>query len=80
MLDHERMYLLERERLMTISAAFQAELDRLTAYVNSLKAAVTPDTGPAVTAEETAALGAALDAAGAPAEPAVPVTPAAPTA
>jgi hypothetical protein len=57
---------------MAISAAFQAQLDRLTAYVGTLAGAGTEqDT------EDTAALSATLDTAGAPA--AVPPADPAPT-
>lgn len=74
MLDYERAYFIERERLMAVTAAFQTELDRLAAYVATLKASVTPDTGPVVASEDATALSAALDAAGAPAPaPAAPV-------
>jgi hypothetical protein len=73
MLDYERLYYIEREKLLAISTAFQAELNRLASYVATLKAAVTPDTGPAVDAADTAALDAALTAAGAP-EPAPATT------
>lgn len=61
----------EIEKLMAISSAFQAQLDRLTAYTAALGANVD-----AKDAEDTAALSDTLDTAGAPpaADPA-PVPP-----
>lgn len=58
---HHHVHNPEGELLMTIAANFQAQVDRLKAFVTSL------ETGPAGQSDEdTAALTAALDAAGAP--------------
>lgn len=53
--------------LMSLSAAFEAQVTRLAAYVDELKKVT--DTGPAVDAEAAAALASSLDAAGAPPAP-----------
>lgn len=62
---HEHRHHLEGEMLMAIAAAFQAQVDRLNAYVTSLEGGASAQSD-----DDTAALTSALDAVGAP--PAVP--------
>lgn len=62
--QHDHVHRFEGEELMAISAAFQAQLDRLKAFVTSLEGgAVAQD------AEDTATLASTLDTAGAPPAP-----------
>jgi hypothetical protein len=62
----------EIQKLMAVSTAFQAQLDRLTTYVNGLTGAVA-----AKDAEDTQALSNALDSVSAPPVPTPPAPPAA---
>ncbi len=62
---HEHRYHLEGDLLLSIAADFQAQVDRLKAFVTSLEGGAT-----AQSAEDVALLTSTLDAAGAP--PAVP--------
>jgi pyruvate carboxylase len=64
---HEHRHHLEGDTLLAIAAAFQAQVDRLAAFVASLEGGASAQSD-----EDTAKLTAALDAAGAP--PAVPPT------
>lgn len=59
--EHNHVHHFEKEDLMAISAAFQAQVDRLKAYVTSLEGGAT-----AQDTENTDSLKTALDAAGAP--------------
>lgn len=68
--QHDHVHRFEGEDLMAISAAFQAQVDRLKAFVTSLEGGSS-----AQDAEDTATLTTVLDAAGAP-----PVPPAVPAA
>lgn len=65
---HEHRHHLEGELLLSIAAEFQAQVDRLKAFVTSLEGGAVVQS-----AEDTAALTSALDAAGAP--PAVEAPP-----
>lgn len=58
---HEHRYHLEGDLLLSIAADFQAQVDRLKAFVASLEGGAAGQSS-----EDTAALTAALDAAGAP--------------
>lgn len=65
---HEHRHYLEGDTLLAIAAAFQAQVDRLAAFVASLEGGASAQSD-----EDTAKLTAALDAIGAP--PAVDAPP-----
>lgn len=65
--QHDHVHHFEKEDLMAISAAFQAQVDRLAAFVKSLEGGASAQSD-----EDTAAVTAALDAAGAPPAPSAP--------
>lgn len=58
---HEHHHYLEGDMLLSVAAEFQAQVDRLAAFVKSLEGGAAGQS-----AEDTAAITAALDAAGAP--------------
>jgi pyruvate carboxylase len=58
---HEHRHHLEGDLLLSIAAAFQAQVDRLKAFVTSLEGGASAQSD-----EDVAALTSALDAAGAP--------------
>ncbi len=62
--QHNHVHHFEKEDLMAISAAFQAQVDRLAAFVKSLEGGASGQSD-----EDTAKLASALDAAGAPPAP-----------
>jgi len=59
--EHHHYHHLEGEELMAINAAFQAQVDRLAAFVKTLEGGASGQSD-----EDTAALKNALDTAGAP--------------
>lgn len=64
---HEHVHHLEGDLLMAIAAKFQAQVDRLSAFVTSLEGGAVAQSD-----EDTAALSAALDTIGAPPAPEAP--------